>query len=95
VKGDSMSGAGILDGDLVAVRMQPEVAQGEIGVVIVNDEATVKRVYVRGRKVRLVSAPARLAERQHEEPAYEPMEFDAATDDLRIAGKAIGVLRRL
>ncbi|MHC4504203.1 MAG: transcriptional repressor LexA [Planctomycetota bacterium] len=83
VKGDSMTGAGILDGDLVAVRQQPEVAQGEIGVVVVNDEATVKRAYVRGRKVRLVS----------ENPAFKPMEFDAKKDEVRVVGKVVGVLR--
>jgi len=85
VQGDSMTGAGILDGDLVAVRMQPEVARGEIGVVVVNDEATVKHVYVRRRKVRLVS----------ENPAFKPMEFDAGSADIRMAGKVVGVLRRL
>lgn len=85
VQGDSMTGAGILDGDLVAVRMQPEVAQGEIGVVIVNDEATVKRVHVRRRKVRLVS----------ENPAFTPMEFDARTDEVRVVGVVAGVMRRM
>ena len=85
VKGDSMTGAGILDGDLVAVRMQPEVARGEIGVVIVNDEATVKRVYVRGRKVRLVA----------ENPAYEAMVFDAGAVEVRIVGGVAGVIRRV
>lgn len=95
VRGDSMTGAGILDGDLVAVRMQPEVENGELGVVIVNDEATVKRLHVRGRKVRLVSAPARLAERQPDSPAYEVMEFDAASDEVRVAGRVVGVIRRL
>ena len=85
VHGDSMTGAGILDGDLVAVRMQPEVAQGEIGVVIVNEEAMVKRVYVRGRKVRLIS----------ENPAYEPMVLDAASTEIRIVGKVTGAVRSL
>ena len=85
VKGDSMTGAGILDGDLVAVRMQPEIGNGEIGVVVVNDEATVKRVYVRGRKVRLVA----------ENPAYEAMVFDAGTDEVRIVGVVAGVIRRM
>ena len=85
VQGDSMTGAGILDGDLVAVRMQPEVENGEIGVVIANDEATVKRVHVRGRKVRLVS----------ENPAYEAMVFDAGQDETRVVGKVAGVVRRM
>lgn len=46
VKGDSMVGARILDGDIVYVRKQPEVENGEIAVVIIdNEEATLKRVY--------------------------------------------------
>jgi repressor LexA len=46
VKGDSMIGARILDGDMVYVRKQPEVENGEIAAVIIdNEEATLKRVY--------------------------------------------------
>ena len=45
VKGDSMAGAGILDGDYVIVRKQPEVENGEIACVLVDNEATVKRFF--------------------------------------------------
>lgn len=46
VKGDSMIGARILDGDIVYIRQQPEVENGEIAAVIIdNEEATLKRVY--------------------------------------------------
>lgn len=46
VKGDSMIGARILDGDLVYIRKQPEVENGEIAAVLIDgDEATLKRVY--------------------------------------------------
>ena len=85
VEGDSMTGAGILDNDLVAVRIQPEVAPGKIAVVMVNEEATVKRIFVRGRKVILVA----------ENAAYEPMELDAATNEVRIVGCVVGVIRKM
>ncbi|MDD6308548.1 MAG: transcriptional repressor LexA [Clostridia bacterium] len=45
VKGDSMINARIYDGDLVYVRKQPDVENGEIAVVMVDNEATVKRIY--------------------------------------------------
>jgi repressor LexA len=45
VKGNSMEGAGIVDGDLVFVRQQPAVENGELAVVLIDDEAAVKRVY--------------------------------------------------
>jgi repressor LexA len=46
-KGDSMIGANITNGDLLLIRKQEEIEDGEIAVVIVNDEATLKRVYKR------------------------------------------------
>ena len=85
VHGDSMVGAHICDGDHVIVRQQPSVEDGEIGVAIVNDEATVKRIHVTGRRVRLVAA----------NPKHRAMEFDARSDDVRIVGKVIGVVRRM
>lgn len=45
VKGDSMSGARILSGDVVFIRKQSDVEDGEIAVVLIDDEATLKRVY--------------------------------------------------
>ncbi len=45
VKGDSMTGAGITEGDIVFVRQQPVVENGELAVVLIGDEAAVKRVY--------------------------------------------------
>ncbi len=45
VKGNSMEGAGIVDGDLVFVRQQLAVENGELAVVLIDDEAAVKRVY--------------------------------------------------
>jgi repressor LexA len=84
VRGESMIEAGILDGDYVVVRQQPEADKGDIVVAgIPGDEATVKTLAKKGAKV--VLQPAN--------PALGPMEFDAA--DVTIFGKVISVLRRL
>jgi repressor LexA len=84
VRGDSMVDAGILEGDLVVVRSQPEAKDGEVVVAgLPGEEATVKTFRKRGRKVVLEPANERLA----------PMEL--APDDVRIFGKVVSVLRRL
>jgi repressor LexA len=84
VRGDSMIEAGILEGDFVVVRSQPEAKDGEVVVAgLPGEEATVKTFRKRGRKVVLEPANARLA----------PMEL--APDDVRIFGKVVSVLRRL
>lgn len=64
VRGDSMIGAGILDGDLVVVRPQPTALDGEIVVALFGDEATVKRLRFRGQDVVLMP----------ENPAYPPLD---------------------
>jgi len=82
VKGDSMVDAGIHEGDLVAVRSQPDALDGEIVAALVEgEEATVKRLRRRGGKVIL----------EPENPAYEPMVF---TEGIEIIGKVVSVLRR-
>lgn len=53
VRGESMTGAGILPGDIVVVRRQPRAETGDIVVALVGDEATVKRLRLRGRQVEL------------------------------------------
>jgi repressor LexA len=53
VRGDSMTGAGILAGDLVIVRSQPTAQSGEIVVALVEEEATVKRLRIRRGRVEL------------------------------------------
>jgi repressor LexA len=84
VRGDSMIEAGILEGDFVVVRSQPEARDGEVVVAgLPGEEATVKTFRKRGRKVVLEPANARLS----------PMEL--AADDVRIYGKVVSVLRRL
>ncbi|HTN43070.1 MAG TPA: transcriptional repressor LexA [Nitrospiria bacterium] len=82
IKGDSMIGAGILDGDYVLVKAQAQAENGEIAVVLAEDEATVKRVFRRGDKIVL----------QPENPAHQPMTF-TPKDALRILGKVLGVVR--
>ena len=83
VHGHSMQGAGILPGDVVLVRRQPEAAHGEIVVALVRDEATVKRLYRRGRRVEL----------HPENPNFEPIVPDPA--ELTILGKVVEVRRYL
>ena len=79
-KGDSMIGARIHDGDIVFVRSQPTVENGEIAVVAIDDEATLKRFY---RYHDLIVLRA-------ENPAYKDMEFRPEDGkDVRILGKAV------
>jgi repressor LexA len=81
VKGDSMIEAGILDGDLVVVRRQPDALDGEIVAALIDgDEATVKRLERRTGAVILHS----------ENPVYEPMVF---TEGVELIGKVVTVLR--
>jgi len=86
VSGDSMSGAGILDGDLVIVRGQDDAEDGDVVAALVpgpaEDEATVKRL--RRQKGRVLLVP--------ENPAYEPVEL---ASEGRILGKVVAVLRKL
>jgi len=81
VQGESMVGAGILPGDVVIVREQPAADPGEIVVALIEDEATVKRLARRGRKLYLEPA----------NPRYEAVELDGG----RILGKVVKVLRDL
>lgn len=81
IQGDSMIGAGILDGDYVVVRQQPDAINGDIVVVLLEDEATVKRFFREPDHIRL----------QPENPLYDPI----ITTNAQILGKVIGVLRRL
>lgn len=81
VRGDSMVDAGILEGDYVVVRQQPDAEDGEIVAVLVGgEEATIKRLQRRHGKVVLLS----------DNPAYRPMVFEA---DVQLLGKVVSVLR--
>lgn len=81
-KGDSMINARILDGDIVFIRKQPSVENGEIAAVIVDDEATLKRVYYdkSNNYLQLIA----------ENPKYSPMVYtNEQLETIRILGKAI------
>jgi len=81
VVGDSMKDAGILNGDFVIVKPQSTVGHGEIGVILIGDEATVKRVLFNDELVMLKP------ENTHMEPMmYRP-------EEVTIIGKVIGLLR--
>ncbi|HLU61114.1 MAG TPA: transcriptional repressor LexA [Gammaproteobacteria bacterium] len=84
VQGMSMRDAGILDGDLLAVHRTPEVRNGQIIVARLNDdEVTVKRYRQRGREVWLLP----------ENPDFEPIHVDLATQRMVIEGVVVGVIR--
>ncbi len=86
VHGESMKGAGILDGDYVIVRQQPTAENGEIVAVLIEGEATVKRFYRdRGGHVRL----------QPENPAIEPIFVHPKNSSIQILGKVVGLFRKL
>lgn len=79
-KGDSMINARIYDGDIVYIRSQREVENGEIAAVRVGDEATLKRVYYNGQRVILRAC----------NPLYQDMEFEGEElDTVQVLGKAI------
>jgi repressor LexA len=83
VRGMSMRDAGILDGDLLAVHVRPEASNGQIVVVRVENEATVKRFKRKGDKVWLLPA----------NPEFEPIVIDLRVQPLIIEGIGVGILR--
>lgn len=86
VKGDSMVGARIRDGDIVFIRRQDDVDDGRIAAVIIDDEATLKRVYHIKNGLQLLS----------ENPDYPPMVFTLEEyGSIRILGLAVGFSSRL
>ena len=86
--GDSMINAGIDSGDTVLIREAPIVDNGQIAAVIIDDEATLKRVYYYKDKNKLVL--------QAENPKYEPLVFtNEELDTIRILGKAVAVIKKL
>ncbi len=81
-RGDSMIGARIYDGDIVFIRKQSSVDNGEIAAVIINDEATLKRVYYYPEESKLILTP--------ENPKYPPFVYiNEELNDIKILGKAV------
>src|SRR5689334_4142633 len=83
VRGASMRDAGILDGDLLAVHRTTEVRNGQIAVVRLHDEVTVKRWRRRGREVLLVA----------ENPEFAPIVVDPRVTPIAIEGIGVGLIR--
>lgn len=82
VQGLSMRDAGILDGDLLAVRKAPEARQGQIIVARLGDEVTVKRLHRSGGRIQLLP----------ENPDFSPINV-MPDDDFAIEGIAVGLIR--
>ena len=79
-KGDSMINARIFDGDIVYIRQQESVEHGEIAAVIIDDEATLKRVYLYEDHISL----------EAENPQYRPLVYwEAEMNNVRILGRAV------
>lgn len=79
-KGDSMINARIFDGDVVFIKSQPDVENGEIAAVIINDEATLKRVYKYPNRIEL----------RPENPTHEVQDYEGEKlNEIRILGKAV------
>ena len=86
IKGDSMINANIDDGDIVFIRQQSDVDDGQIAAVLIDDSATLKRVYHMQDFIQL----------QSENPKYPPMIFSSKNcDDVRILGLAVAVLGKI
>ncbi|NWF76039.1 MAG: repressor LexA [Nitrospirae bacterium] len=83
VTGNSMIEAGIFDGDYVIVSPQKTIENSEIGVVLIEDEATVKRIYK--EKMKIILKP--------ENKTMKSVTHNA--DEITIIGKVVGVIRKL
>lgn len=85
-KGDGMIGVGIHDGDVVYIRKQEDVENGQIAAVVINSEATLRRFYRIGDVITLNA----------ENPSFEPLVFTKKDiNDLNIIGRAVGFTRAL
>jgi repressor LexA len=82
VRGDSMTGAGILDGDLVIILQQPVAEDGDIVLALIDEQdATIKRLRRQGDRITL----------QPENPAHDPLTLHASR--VQLQGKVIGLRR--
>jgi len=79
VKGDSMTGAGILEGDTAIIEKQNVVKNGEIAVAVIDEAVTLKRFYKESSRVRL----------QAENPAYKPI----YSQEVKILGRLFTIIR--
>ena len=81
-KGDSMINARILDGDIVFIRKQSMVDNGDIAAIVIDDEATLKRVFYNRKEQKLIL--------QAENPRFAPLVYvNEELEQIRILGKAV------
>ena len=80
-----MGEEGILEGDYVVVRPQTTIKNGEIGVALISEEATVKRIYRDREKEMIILKP--------ENKSLKPLSY--RPDEVSIIGKVIGVIRKI
>ena len=85
VAGDSMVDEGILDGDLVVVQPGSTLPDGQIGIVLLDDEATVKRVFVQKDRIALKPANRRAG--------YKTRFIKRFDKNVRILGRVVGCIR--
>ena len=85
VAGDSMVDEGIMDGDYVVVKSGPRIESGQMAVVLLDDEATVKRVFI--QKNRIALKPA------NRKAGYKTRYIKAFDKDVRILGRVVGCVR--
>jgi len=83
VSGDSMIEAGILDGDFIVVNQQSSLNNGEIGVILIHDDATVKRFYKNKNSITL----------KPENRTLEPISY--SLENVSILGRVVGVIRKM
>jgi len=85
VQGDSMIDAHIQDGDFALVKPQPNAENGEIVVALIEDEATIKRIFMKRDLIRLEPA----------NPKIEPIIVKKGEKKVTIVGKVIGIFRKI
>jgi repressor LexA len=83
VTGDSMKGDHILPGDMVLVKKQETAGEGDIVVVLIGEEATLKRFKRTGDKITLIPS----------NPDHKPVVLDSKGSNIKIAGKVKAVVR--
>ncbi len=85
VQGDSMIDAHIQDGDFALVKPQPNAENGEIVVVLIEDEATIKRIFQKRDLIRLEPA----------NPKMEPIVIRKGEKKVTLVGKVVGIFRKI
>lgn len=85
-KGDSMIDANIFDNDTVFIKSQPEIENGKIAAVLIDNEATLKKVYIKDDTLTLIAANNN----------YEPFIYKKEElNNIKILGKAVAILRKI